>query len=74
MDFGFNGWGLKYPADRDNLFAKLYMMTHNSLMRMFSTSRSVIISWRGCCGGNGAGVILTTECVVNEANRNPWTY
>lgn len=72
LDFGFNGWGLKYPADRDNLFCQtLYDDTPFLDEYVFYCEERDYILEGGAVESNGAGVILTTECVVNEANRNP---
>lgn len=69
LDFGFNGWGLKFAADQDNqlsrrlhgagIFGATPMMTPGLILE------------GGSIESNGAGTILTTaECLLN-ANRNP---
>lgn len=66
-NFGFNGWGLKYPANLDNqLNSKLHeigffehMETHGMILE------------GGSIDYNGNGLLLTnTQCLL-EANRNP---
>ena len=69
LDFGFNGWGLKFRANHDNRI----------------TARLQAQGWFGACdrqvvglifeGGSiesdGAGTLLTTRECLLEANRNP---
>ena len=69
LDFGFNGWGLKFRANHDNRI----------------TARLQEQGWFGDCdrrtvglifeGGSiesdGAGTLLTTSECLLEANRNP---
>lgn len=68
LDFFFNGWGLKFPADRDNL------VTGRLLEQgVFQTPRKIMgMALEG--GGiesDGQGTILTTaECLLSP-NRNP---
>ena len=68
LDFGFNGWGLKFPADLDNLIT-------GRLCRLgaFRAERRVVglILEGGSIESDGAGTILTTtECLLSP-NRNP---
>lgn len=69
LDFGFNGWGLKFSADRDNqvtsrLHAKgVFGETEKETLGLILEGGSI--------ESDGAGAILTTsECLLN-ANRNP---
>lgn len=69
LDFGFNGWGLKFAADRDNLIT-------GRLRRAGAfgdTPRETVglILEGGSIESDGKGTILTTaECLLNP-NRNP---
>lgn len=68
LDFGFNGWGLKFAADRDNLITR-----HLAAAGVFSAPlRTVgLVLEGGSIESDGAGTILTTsECLLNP-NRNP---
>ena len=69
LDFGFNGWGLKFAADRDNLITG---RLHAS-GAFGATPRRVcgLILEGGSIESDGAGTVLTTaECLLNP-NRNP---
>ncbi|WP_303720397.1 agmatine deiminase family protein [Malonomonas rubra] len=69
LDFGFNGWGLKFPADKDN-----QVTTRLHAMGIFGKTEKKtlgLILEGGSIESDGAGTILTTsECLLN-ANRNP---
>ena len=68
LDFGFNGWGLKFAADRDNL-----VTGRLAAVGTFRAERHVmgLILEGGSIESDGAGTILTTaECLLNP-NRNP---
>lgn len=76
IDFGFNGWGLKFPACFDNQITQnLYKLSaHNSyLAKLFPTSpiKADLILEGGSIESNGNGILLTnTQCLL-ESNRNP---
>jgi agmatine/peptidylarginine deiminase len=61
LDFTFNGWGLKYPANYDNLVNR----------KIFNTKKIDFVLEGGAIQTNGKGVILTTEKNQLEKNRNP---
>ncbi len=61
LDFTFNGWGLKYPANLDNQVNR----------RLFSTRKLGFVLEGGSIESNGEGVLLTTSSCLLEANRNP---
>lgn len=66
-NFGFNGWGLKYPSNLDNqLNVKLHEI---GLFTNINTYGMVLEG--GSIDCNGSGLLLTnTQCLL-EANRNP---
>lgn len=66
-NFGFNGWGLKYPASLDNkINAKLHEIGLFENMETYG-----MILEGGSIDYNGNGLLLTnTQCLL-EANRNP---
>ncbi|WP_234697120.1 agmatine deiminase family protein [Nitrosophilus alvini] len=67
LDFFFNGWGLKYPANFDNLVnRKLYA---EKFLDNLETIGFVLEG--GSIESNGEGIILTTKECLLEANRNP---
>ena len=67
-DFKFNGWGLKFPADKDNLITRA--MCNTGLLRgRYSNELSFVLEG-GSIESDGNGVILTTsECLLSP-NRN----
>jgi agmatine deiminase len=69
LDFGFNGWGLKFAADRDNL-ASRRLATGGAFGRTPLTTVGLILEG-GSIESDGCGTLLTTaECLLNS-NRNP---
>ncbi|PAF53919.1 agmatine deiminase [Helicobacter sp. 13S00482-2] len=68
LNFGFNGWGLKFPANKDNqINQKLFEMG----VLNTSPKNMPIILEGGSIDTDGAGRLLTnTQCLL-EANRNP---
>ncbi|PLX91748.1 MAG: agmatine deiminase [Desulfuromonas sp.] len=68
LDFGFNGWGLKFASDRDNQISR-----HLAAAGRFAAPLQTVglILEGGSLESDGAGTLLTTaECLLN-ANRNP---
>jgi len=68
LDFGFNGWGLKFPANHDNLITarlkELGVLSPN-------LKKVGLIMEGGSLESDGLGTILTTaECLLSP-NRNP---
>ncbi len=68
LDFKFNGWGLKFPADRDNLItSKLFRA---GLFPGRLENRLGIVLEGGSIESDGRGTVLTTsECLLSP-NRN----
>lgn len=69
LDFGFNGWGLKFAADNDNLVnmrlneaGKLFSLRYHNL-------RSFVLEG-GSVESDGQGTILTTSRCLCSPNRN----
>jgi len=60
LDFTFNGWGLKYPANLDNLVNR----------RLFGTQKLGFVLEGGSIESNGEVILTTSSCLL-EANRNP---
>lgn len=68
LDFGFNGWGLKFPANHDNLISKR-LKEMGPLKPNLNTIGLVMEG--GSIESDGLGTILTTsECLLSP-NRNP---
>ena len=69
LDFGFNGWGLKFAANHDNQITRRLAAT--GLFGKHTPQVVGLILEGGAIESDGAGTILTTtECLLNS-NRNP---
>ena len=69
LDFGFNGWGLKFAADQDNQITRRL----HELGAFAATPLKTVglIMEGGSIESDGHGTILTTaECLL-DGNRNP---
>jgi len=69
LDYGFNGWGLKFRACDDNqVTARLH-----EAGAFGDTMREVpgLVLEGGSLESDGAGTLLTTSACLLEANRNP---
>ena len=69
LDFGFNGWGLKFAAADDNR-ATRRLHAAGGLGRAALETVGLILEG-GSIESDGAGTILTTEACLLSANRNP---
>ncbi|WP_298653915.1 agmatine deiminase family protein [uncultured Proteiniphilum sp.] len=73
-DFGFNGWGLKFAANRDNLITgKLF---EKAVLRpeVVYLNRLNFILEGGSIESDGKGTILTTtECLLSPNRNQPMT-
>jgi agmatine deiminase len=69
LDFGFNGWGLKFPSNFDN------QVTRN-LVRAGTFGKTALhtpglILEGGSIESDGCGTLLVTSACLLEPNRNP---
>lgn len=68
LDFVFNGWGLKFPADKDNLITR---RLYNKGVFHSEIRHGGIVLEGGGIESDGIGTLLTTaECLLSP-NRNP---
>ncbi|MFN0216989.1 MAG: agmatine/peptidylarginine deiminase [Saprospiraceae bacterium] len=68
LDFAFNGWGLKFPADQDNLITgRLY----NKGVFDAALQQGGIVLEGGAIESDGLGTLLTTTECLCSPNRNP---
>lgn len=68
LDFVFNGWGLKFAADRDNLITR---RLHEMGVFQAPLRPGGLVLEGGGIESDGAGTLLTTtECLLSP-NRNP---
>lgn len=69
LDFGFNGWGLKFAADRDNL-VNLGLCRHSVINHdVYRNERDFILEG-GSVETDGKGTVLTTSRCLCSPNRN----
>jgi agmatine deiminase len=68
LDFGFNGWGLKFPANHDNLIS-MRLKAQGAFAPHLKTIG--LIMEGGSLESDGLGTILTTSACLLSANRNP---
>ena len=69
LDFGFNGWGLKFPADLDNQITG--SMHEMGIFRNTPRRLPGLILEGGSIESDGQGTILTTTQCLLSPNRNP---
>ncbi|MDD4869323.1 MAG: agmatine deiminase family protein [Kiritimatiellae bacterium] len=69
LKFAFNGWGRKYPADKDNLAVSRF---HSAgIFGRTAIWKIPLILEGGSIDSDGAGTILTTSACLLNPNRNP---
>ena len=72
LDFTFNGWGLKFPANYDNQITKqLYESKAFSPETVFQNMRQMVLEG-GSLDTDGEGTILTTTRCLLSVNRNEY--
>ncbi len=69
LDFGFNGWGLKFASDKDNL-VNLHMSEKFILMPDIYRNERDFVLEGGSVETDGEGTILTTTRCLCSPNRN----
>jgi len=69
LDFGFNGWGLKFAADRDNLVNLNMSLGGFMPAGMYRNLRDFILEG-GSIETDGKGTLLTTSRCLLSPNRN----
>ena len=68
LDFTFNGWGGKFPAELDNAIPA----TLRDVFPGFDYQRVAAVLEGGAIESNGAGTILTTTTCLLSAGRNDY--
>ena len=69
LDFGFNGWGLKFPADLDNLITR--KLGASGAFGKTAMETMGFILEGGSIESDGRGSVLTTSNCLLSPNRNP---
>lgn len=73
-DFKFNGWGLKFAADKDNqITSKLYSSGVFSTQTKYQSFLNIVLEGGGI-ESDGQGTILTTsECLLSPNRNGQWS-
>ena len=70
LDFQFNGWGLQFPADRDNRLTRRWWSQYARSGLRYESHLHFVLEG-GSIESDGQGTLLTTaECLLSP-NRNP---
>lgn len=69
LDFGFNAWGLKFAADKDNL-VNLHLDKRGYLKPLVYRNERDFVLEGGSVETDGNGTILTTSRCLQSPNRN----
>lgn len=72
LDFGFNAWGLKYPAFHDNLITSRLFEDRPFQPEVSYRDRRDFILEGGSIETDGQGTVLTTTQCLLSPNRNGW--
>lgn len=69
-DFTFNGWGMKFAADKDNLMTRCLYLGRAFAREVKMLNRRLLVLEGGGVESDGKGTILTTSSCIFEPNRN----
>jgi agmatine deiminase len=73
MDFKFNGWGLKFGADKDNLINGTLFKRGVFHQEVTYCNRLNVVLEGGSLESDGAGTLLTTaECLLSPNRNGGW--
>ena len=71
-DFGFNGWGMKFAANHDNLITRKLFNTNTFAEDVVNVNMQPLVMEGGSLESDGKGTVLTTaECLLS-VNRNEY--
>jgi agmatine/peptidylarginine deiminase len=68
LDFTFNGWGLKFASDKDNLITRRAVKAH-ALNGRYENRLDLVLEG-GSIESDGIGTLLTTSACLLSPNRN----
>jgi agmatine/peptidylarginine deiminase len=69
-DFVFNGWGMKYAANHDNLVTRKLFATHTFAPQVRLAGKQPFVLEGGSIDSDGNGTLLTTTQCLASPNRN----
>ncbi|MDR2850071.1 MAG: agmatine deiminase family protein [Verrucomicrobiota bacterium] len=70
LDFTFNGWGMKFPASRDNLITRRLFAQGAFSPAVSYRDKLHLVLEGGSLESDGQGTLLTTESCLLSPNRN----
>ena len=73
LDFRFNGWGEKFPADLDNKITRQVfreLLDDEVLRGEIGSGNDDFVLEGGSIESDGKGTVFTTECCLMAPNRN----
>lgn len=74
LDFKFNGWGLKFAANKDNLITQQLFDAQTFSKKTLYTNRLNFVLEGGAIETDGKGTLLTTtECLLSPNRNGQWT-
>jgi len=71
-DFVFNGWGMKFAANRDNLITRLLSQSNTFVKDVEVVNMQPFILEGGSIESDGQGTLLTTMECLCSVNRNEY--
>src|SRR5690554_3205481 len=73
LDFKFNGWGLKFAADKDNLITQHLFKSSLFSEKVHYANRLNFVLEGGALESDGEGTLLTTsECLLSPNRNGEW--
>lgn len=69
LDFGFNGWGLKFAADKDNL-VNLHLNEKGLIAPLIYRNERDFVLEGGSVESDGNGTVMTTSRCLQSPNHN----
>jgi agmatine/peptidylarginine deiminase len=71
-DFVFNGWGLKFAANYDNLINRRLRRAGAFASAVILANKQILVLEGGSIETNGRGTLLTTTSCLTSYNRNDY--
>lgn len=71
-DFVFNGWGMKYPANWDNLITRRLFSMQTFAEEIVPLNMQPLVLEGGSIESDGKGTLLTTVECLSSVNRNEY--
>lgn len=72
LDFTFNGWGMKFAANLDNLITRKLFEQGLFAERVVYRNMLNLVLEGGSVESDGTGTLLTTEACLRSPNRNEY--